>query len=1154
MHFSRLRLSGFKSFVDPTELHIEPGLTGVVGPNGCGKSNLLEAIRWVMGENRVKSLRGTGMDDVIFAGTDKRPARNMSEVTLVLDNLERNAPDGYNDHDMIEVTRRLERESGSAYRINGADMRAKDVQLLFADAATGAHSPALVSQGRIGALINAKPQDRRKVLEEAAGISGLHSRRKEAEQRLKGAETNLTRLQDVVQQMEGQISSLKRQAKQALRYRSISDDVRRAEASLLYIKWKESAEEVVRLESNLREAESAVAEITKVVAKLTTEQTDLALALPDLRVADAECAAKLQRLTIERDNLNHEEQRRKNLAVELTARLAQIAEDLSREQDIAKDSGDAVDRLNLEKERLETARDAEKQSNIDAKETLEASSRAASSAEEEFDKMAQSTAAVRARKESLESDVLAVERRVLILSSERERLARELEQLGASDKSVQALAQAEKNVSSLELQLKTSSEAVSACEQASQKSRQALSAVEATLSERRGSLKALTSEVQGLQDLLATEETSAHQPLSKDLRADVGFEKAVGAALGDDVEANSDIEAARHWQALKAYNKTPDWPDGVKPLSEIVKAPKALGRRIAHIGVLMSDELDGAVFADQLKAGMRLVNRAGTVWRWDGYVVGAGAPSQAAIRLEQRNRLDELEAKLETAEKDALESETAVASCQAAATMARDSESASRSARSEAEQQLATARHDLVSAEQEVSQRATRANAIKEADGRLAGEASEAAARLEKIQADIKDLPETSKLETELVVQREKVEALRSDLSQARAAYDSLRREAEARSDRLIAISTEHGAWQLRVTSAEKHIKELNTRDVETKQQITALTSGPDNLEEKRSALLEHLVVAEKERAVTSDALSIAEASLATKEKEMREAQAKQQGLRENQIRLDAGVEAASTRRKDIAAQVGERFSCPPTHVLEKVGIESSDDLAALSVVEAKLEQLKRERDRMGPVNLRAEEELNEIDEQLGHLVSERVDLVEAIARLRGAINSLNKEGRERLLTAFVEVNRHFGELFRSLFGGGEAHLKLTESDDPLEAGLEIFASPPGKKMQSLSLLSGGEQALTATSLIFGVFITNPAPLCVLDEVDAPLDDANVERFCDLLDEMLKKTKTRFLIVTHNAVTMARMNRLFGVTMSERGVSQLVSVDLEQAEELRDAS
>lgn len=486
--------------------------------------------------------------------------------------------------------------------------------------------------------------------------------------------------------------------------------------------------------------------------------------------------------------------------------------------------------------------------------------------------------------------------------------------------------------------------------------------------------------------------------------------------------------------------------------------------------------------------------------------------------------------------------------------MARDSESASRSARSEAEQQLATARRDLVSAEQEVSQRATRANAIKEADGRLAGEASEATTRLEKIQADIKALPATDKLEAELADQRQKVEGLRSDLSQARAAYDSLRREAEARSDRLIAISTEHGAWQLRVTSAEKHIKELDTRDIETKQQINALTSGPDNLEEKRTALLEHLVVAEKERTVTSDALSVAETSLANKEKEMREAQTKQQDLRENQIRLDAGVEAASTRRKDIAAQVGERFSCPPSHVLEKVGIESSDELAALSVVENKLEQLKRERDRMGPVNLRAEEELNEIDEQLGHLVSERADLVEAIARLRGAINSLNKEGRERLLTAFTEVNQHFGELFRSLFGGGEAHLKLTESDDPLEAGLEIFASPPGKKMQSLSLLSGGEQALTATSLIFAVFITNPAPLCVLDEVDAPLDDANVERFCDLLDEMLKKTNTRFLIVTHNAVTMARMNRLFGVTMAERGVSQLVSVDLEQAEELRDAS
>jgi chromosome segregation protein len=1153
MHFSRLRLSGFKSFVDPTELHIEPGLTGVVGPNGCGKSNLLEAIRWVMGENRVKSLRGVGMDDVIFAGTDKRPPRNMSEVTLVLDNLERNAPDGYNDHDMIEVTRRIERESGSAYRINGADVRAKDVQLLFADAATGAHSPALVSQGRIGALINAKPQDRRQVLEEAAGISGLHSRRKEAEQRLRGAETNLTRLQDVVVQMESQISSLNRQAKQAIRYRSISDDVRRAEASVLYIKWRECAEEVVQLEAKLRQAESAVAEITKIVAKLTTEQTDLALALPALRTADAECAAKLQRLTIERDNLNHEEQRRKDLAVELTARLAQIAEDLNREQEIARDSGTAVDRLNLEKTRLESARDSEKQLNIDAKETLETKSKAASGAEEDFDRMAQKTAAARARKESLESDVLAVERRVLILSSERERLARELDQLSGSDQSVKALAQAEKNVTTVETQLKTSSEAVIACEQANQISRQALGEVEASLNERRGTLKALSSEVQGLRTLLDTQDTSANQPLSKDLRAEVGFERAVGAALGDDVEANIDIKEARHWQLLNAYTKNPVWPEGVKPLSEIVKAPKALNRRIAYIGVIMNDEVDGSVLAKKLEAGMRLVNRAGSVWRWDGYVVREGAPSQAAIRLEQRNRLEELEAILEKAEKDAVYAEAAVVTAQETALNARESESASRTARSEAERQLATARRELVSAEQVVSQRATRANAIKEADGRLASEASEAGARLDKIQADISELPQSDKLEADLATLRMNVEHLRSELSQARAAYDSLRREAEARSDRLIALSTEQSAWQLRVTSAEKHIKALNERGTQTEQQIKALTSGPDNLEEKRTALLEYLVVAEKERAVTSDALAVAETSLAGKEKEMREAQTNQQELRENQIRLDAGVEAASTRRKDIAAQVGERFNCPPSHVLEKVGIESSDDLAALSVVENKLDQLKRERDRMGAVNLRAEEELKEIDEQLSHMVSERADLVEAIARLRGAINSLNKEGRERLFVAFTEVNQHFRELFRSLFGGGEAHLKLTESDDPLEAGLEIFASPPGKKMQSLSLLSGGEQALTATSLIFAVFITNPAPICVLDEVDAPLDDANVERFCDLLEEMLKKTNTRFLIVTHNAVTMARMNRLFGVTMSERGVSQLVSVDLEEAEVLRDA-
>ena len=444
-------------------------------------------------------------------------------------------------------------------------------------------------------------------------------------------------------------------------------------------------------------------------------------------------------------------------------------------------------------------------------------------------------------------------------------------------------------------------------------------------------------------------------------------------------------------------------------------------------------------------------------------------------------------------------------------------------------------------------------NAIRDSQTRTAKDKEDTSERLQALDRDIAALPDVSGLEAQLQEARSRVDQARTDLSTARTAFEGLRREAEARSDRLLSIKTEADAWQLRVNSADKQLAALDDREKDIGRQLTVLEAGPEDMQDKREKLLSALARAEAERRQSSDALVVAENALAEKDKILREAQAAMADVRENQIRVEASVETAINRRKDIAAQIGERFECAPTKVLEKVGMEDSESLPDVSVLEVRLDKLKRERDRLGAVNLRADEELTEIDEQLTHLLEERTDLEEAIARLRQAINGLNKEGRERLLAAFDIVNSHFKELFTTLFGGGDAHLELTESDDPLDAGLEIFASPPGKKLQALSLLSGGEQALTALSLIFAVFMTNPAPICVLDEVDAPLDDANVERFCNLLDSMTARTDTRFLIVTHNAVSMSRMNRLFGVTMAERGISTLVSVDLEAAEELVDA-
>ncbi|MEX0297786.1 MAG: AAA family ATPase, partial [Kordiimonas sp.] len=1103
MRFSRLRLSGFKSFVDPTELHIETGLTGVVGPNGCGKSNLLEAIRWVMGENRAKSLRGSGMDDVIFAGTDKRPARNMAEVTLVIDNFDRAGPADYNDTDTIEVTRRIERESGSSYRINGKDVRQKDVQLLFADAATGAHSPALVSQGRIGTLINAKPQDRRQILEEAAGISGLHTRRKDAESRLRSAEGNLVRVQDVVLGMETQIAGLKRQARQAVRYRSISGDIRQAEASLLFLKWKLASEEVISLEAGLRDAEKEAAEVTKHVAEISKQQAITAAALPPLREADAAAAAKMQRLAIERENLESEAERRKQTAISLRASLEQIAADREREQEIVDDARAVLERLNTEKARLEAAKEAEKSAEIEAREALDVATKAASNAESTYDQLSEKAAQARAQRSSLESDKLAIARRGDQLSAEAVRLQAELDAMTAEDEVLSTLKNAEIAIANAEKALSSADETMSASEASTLQARAARNEADAARSELQGQLKALSGEVSSLEALLHVEE-GADAPVAAELKAKPGYEVAAGAAFGDEAEVGQDSEASRFWCQLDALDP-PAWPKGVMSLSDYVAVPSALERRLAFTGLVEGDA-NAEALAKALLPGQSLVDVKGAVWRWDGFVQKAGAPSQAAIRLEQKNRLEDLHKQFLELQQQADATENAAKAAYEAHQKAREAEQAQREVRQAAEKALADKRRALVVAEQEASKRANQVGLLKESIQRIAEEQKETESRKTAIEAKVADLPENETLEKELSENRGQVEQLRQDLSSARGSYDGLRREAQARNDRLAAIATESGAWNLRVSSAEKQVTSLDERNKTAKEQLAAAEASPEDLQKRQQALLSELTNAEAERAKTSDALVAAETSLGEADQALRSVNEKLAAAREKQIRADAAVENAVTRRKDIASHIGERFECAPTQLLEKVELDTSDSLPEPMVLESKLEKLKRERDRMGAVNLRADEELTEITEQMDHLVSERADLEAAIARLRQAISSLNREGRERLLAAFEIVNKQFGELFSTLFGGGDAHLELTESDDPLDAGLEIYASPPGKRLQALSLLSGGEQALTALSLIFAVFITNPAPICVLDEVDAPLDDANVERFCNLLDNMTTRT------------------------------------------------
>ena len=859
MKFKKIKILGFKSFVDPTEIDIDEGLTGIVGPNGCGKSNVVESLRWCMGETSAKSMRGSGMEDVIFSGTSDRPARNNAEVTIYLDNEERNAPSEFNDQTEIQVKRKIEVEKGSDYKINGKDVRARDVQRLFADLSTGAHSPSLISQGRVGSLINAKPIDRRSVLEEAAGISGLHSRRHEAELKLKGAETNLQRVKDLMKQLNNQINSLKKQAEQAETYRSVSSEINKLEGIVLFLKWTSLKESYEKSDENLRSSESQIQKFTLQVTQATNEQLRANEKIKPLRDKEIESAAKLNRINLERESLDHEEERIKEEKRNLENVIQQIISDSEREQFQMEDAKKDLDLLNARKDL---------------------------SNNEEFQEI---------NNETIDQ-----------LKSEKDTL--------------------ETEISNLEQQI-----------------------------EQYNQIK--NSKRDDWQDtLIKAENLKSRQSTLKD------------------VEGYDDPENWTNIFKEKFYNDLGEISEKVDQASNI---------------------------SDEAKANY---DRASNE-----------AKNAATLSMELREKL-----------------------------------------------------------------------------------------------------------------RQKDVEQKQSDWT-----YEFQR-------------------LNKTIKSSQEQIETLQKRKIKTEQELEKISNRPEEIAQRRGQLIETKGFAETERQFAADRLAEADNELKKIETNLRKAQNDLANIRESKGRTEATKELAESRLKELEYESKEKFNCIPSEIVNSLSI--SDDLetmrANLERTEMRLDRLKQQRETMGAVNLRADLETKEIDEELEKMTTEKEDLENAIKKMRESIEDLNKEGRTRLLGAFKTVNTHFKEVFVKLFNGGKAHLELIDSDDPLEAGLEMMVSPPGKKLQSMSLLSGGEQALTALSLIFAVFLTNPSPICVLDEVDAPLDDANVDRFCGLLDDITEKTNTKFLIITHHALTMSRMDRLFGVTMAERGVSQIVSVDLKKAEEI----
>jgi chromosome segregation protein len=1151
MKLTRLRLIGFKSFVEPTDVHIEPGLTGIVGPNGCGKSNLVEALRWVMGESSHKAMRAADMDQVIFAGSGTRPARNTAEVALTIENADRTAPAIFNDFDLLEVSRRIERDSGSTYRVNGREVRARDVQILFADASTGARSPALVHQGKVGEIINAKPQARRRVLEEAAGVSGLHARRHEAELRLKAAEHNLERLEDVIGQLAAQMDALKRQARQAVRYKAVSSQVRKAEATLFHLRFIAAKADVAEGERARDLAVRLVAERTEAQAQAAIDQTNAAAVLPALRDAEARAAAALQRLVIARETLDREEARARERIAELDRRLAQCADDVARERRLGADAEAALERLAAEESSLREASTGAGERRGEVSGRVAQAEAALLESEREFSERTEALANLSARRNQLERTQREHAERL-------HKLAQQLDEVGQETARLETESQGGPDLSALAMAIEAAQDAAAeaetqahAAEARHATARQAFEAARGPLAAAEKHVAQLETEARTLTKVLQADAPSMWPPALDLIAVEKGYEAALGAAFGDDINAPIDPAAPERWGGSPIDSADPMLPYGATPLSGYVEAPAEMARRLGQIGVVARAE--GPRMALLLRPGQRLVSREGDLWRWDGYAAAAHAPTAAVRRLAQKNRLAELNDELAAANADVAVKRQAVAETEAEAVAAGGAEVETRMGARTRQQQAEAARAAHAAAERELSRVTARLSALTEARTRLAASRDEASALAQGAGEAFAALPAAASLENALAATRATVTDRRSVLAEMRAEAQALTRELEHAERRMHTIAAERTAWSERKESAAAQIATVDAREAEARGEHEQLSAGPAQFAEKREGLIAEIDAAQATRRAAGDELADSENAQAAADRAARAALEAMGTAREDAARSEERFEAAKRRLTDIAHEIIEVLEVEPERVALIADIEADTVLPDAAAVEGDLERLRRERERLGAVNLRAEEELREVEAQHTTLTTERDDLIEAIKRLRQGIQSLNREARERLTTSFEVVNGHFKHLFTTLFGGGEAELKLIESDDPLEAGLDILAKPPGKKPQSLSLLSGGEQALTALALIFAVFLTNPAPICVLDEVDAPLDDHNVERFCDLLDEMARQTATRFVTITHNPITMARMNRLFGVTMAERGVSQLVSVDLEAAVKFREA-
>lgn len=1132
MKLTELELVGFKSFADLAKITIEPGMTGIVGPNGCGKSNLVEALSWAMGETSAKRMRADGMDSVIFGGTDHRPAKPFCKVGITVDNRQRQAPVEFNDADILKVTRRLDRGEGSSYEVNGRPAKAREVQTLFKDAGIGAGSSALVSQGKVADLIRAKPIDRKQILEEAAGVTGLASRRHEADLRLRATEQNLEQSLTLGKELEDMQSSLKRQARQARFKLEIDTLVRAAEALVFLVRYRAALAKEIQSTSAHDANEVIVKElmIDLVGKQAALQETEDAVA-PALKArSDAEMAHALASARVDTVRKEAETARKTLLAIEKN--IARATADIMRDRSEITDS---VEEHELLKDEVAIALDDKENDQImieeaaadvlEAKENLDRLSAELSTAASGFAVLKVEWSAAQKAVDDLTKRLDQTRQRLLTSSQKMDQMRRELAALPKPS------AELEANESDLEdavVALQATSEArdrlsMQVTEKAGQHT--SLVAERAVALAEKSALDASRKASGGLKDVVS---------------ADQGYEQALAAAVGDDLDAGLVAVDGKHWLLVKTRAET---PSGTTALSAKVSVPQVLEAALSGVGIVESVGV-AASLAAGLRPGQAIVTTDGHLFRWDGLRSTASAAAAEEIKRTARivvltEVLRELDAKVAAAQ---VELEVTQSACEDAIRV--------HGLQKEVTETLKRDIDRLRKEGEEVEERRallrSRLEAGVEAELGLQEQIEQEVADVEQASEVLEHLPDVALAERNLSDVKSRSEVASRHHEAKRQLLEKVRRDADLRSARILTIQQKMQDFDRRMIAIRQHIAELEERLKEYRIEDEELRESAAMHPDAEAIAIEELEEMAARLVEASKAARQADVRLDEAKTAARQLEEKVAVRREDRARLLAEIKAAKDATGELAREIEDRLQVDPQALIAIAGVKEDDELPDLQTCESRIQGLNRRRETIGVVNLLAEEQLKEVDDKLGRSHAQREELREAVARLRKQIEAFDRERRERLIEAFALIDGHFKDLFTRLFRGGRAFLKLSDSDDPLDAGLEVYACPPGKNLQTMSLLSGGEQALTAIALVFAAFLIRPAPICVLDEVDAAMDDANIYRLCSLVKEMAGE-QTRFLVITHRPLTMATCDRLYGVTMPERGVSRLTTLDMQQA-------